>query len=296
MPSEVDDNSHPLHGVEVPVANFFQTCTDDSSFRPTLRLPRSETARTAHTCTWLAITKGNDSPPLLPEGEKVEVSVSTSRTVPASYHEEKCDYNDDAETHEPVGRLRLPGETCYEGDVRVGDGFELTGGKTVVPHGYGSAFMSSEGRVVYQGEFENGRTVRCDRDQPGAVAGSYLPDLSKLYGTQRGIFVRAWFATEKGGDPFFEVQRDTWPGEHSVCLLRAALVAPPDINWSQGEHWPGPDNDRTWSIPPSVIRYLSQKGLVRLPFVGATCCRPESVRKAVAAGPEQDGLVFCTGW
>ena len=25
--SEVDDNSHPLHGVEVPVANFFQTCT-----------------------------------------------------------------------------------------------------------------------------------------------------------------------------------------------------------------------------------------------------------------------------
>ena len=197
-----------------------------------------------------------------------------------------------------VYRLRFQ-EGFYEGDaastVAGEDKQELR------PHGYGSACFGPEAREIFRGKFTGGVTGRNDRHRSGAEAGWSVPDLCKLYLTQVGVWVRVWFAdTSTTAKKFFEVRRDSWIPGRTYCIPAAQMTWPKEAVIHPGQHYLGKDIvEREWSVPPSVVAWLSASDRPRLPWNGGTRDRPRSVRMAVPAskckGPN-DGLEYHTDW
>ena len=253
----------------------------------------------------------------LPEGvnlkvrwRKAKVGEGESLHAFATYSLQKSAYNDDRaiDNLAQVARLRFsdvsgPGSSFfYEGDTlkstATTTAVNINNRHRLSAHGSGSACSGPEGRELYRGTFHLGTTVRDDSQLTGAVAGSYLGDLEKLYQTQVGIWIRAWRVNGRGAPTHFEVRRDSWDVEDNRTYSAQDMERPEDLVLEPGQHWVGPDaaQPRDWSVPPGVIAWLTRKDRRWWPWLGATCARPSSVAGAVAHTDDTDGLVYCTNW
>ena len=229
----------------------------------------------------------------------------------ATFHVQKSDYNAEmaAQGEAQVARLRFQGCSgvgsvfFYEGDVIVSTmrgvtAVNMAHSYRLVVDGSGSACSGPEGRELYRGLFARGMTVRDDTHLTGAVKGSYLGDLEKLYRTQVGMWVRAWRVDGEGPPTHFEVRRDSWDVKDTRTFRAYDMEWPHDVTLSPGQHWGGHtvSKPRDWSVPPGVIAWLSRKERRWYPWLGATSSRPLSVRDAVPPTDATDGLVYVTGW
>ena len=200
----------------------------------------------------------------------------------------------------PIGRLVFPGDNCYfEGDIL----------DSTEPHGFGSMCMGDNNVEIYRGKWHRGKTTRDDLQWSGAVKGSCPGDLWKLYATQDGVKVRAWFRhpDSPATEAYYEISRVDWPAERSYCFTKD------DLQWSEkslpagvevlpGEHFPGSREEvaergiRDWSVAPRALHWIAGTDRPRYAWPGATCVRHENVRQAMGVTEDSDGLSFCTAW
>ena len=158
----------------------------------------------------------------------------------------------------------------YEGDLDLGD-CSMAGGN-------GGFYVGYEAREVYSGPFSpDCVTLGNDSARSGAKKYSSLAFLYGMYGLHHNMLIRSWQPVDKA-TTHVEIRRAIG-GDESLCCeydgnrLHDGSSVLVDLRGTLG--------DRTFAVPPGVLKWIAAPQREVAPWLGDLAGRPRSVVEAV---------------